>query len=89
VLDNLGQVVRASGATAPACPAATISTALLFEDVPRQLRAVTELGPLALVEPLFAPLPSVKCLRAQLPALWAPVWTPRWLKAPAQSALSI
>ena len=84
VLYNLVQVVRAYVATAQACPAATISTELLFDDVHRQLIAFTELVPLALVEPLFAPLPSVKCLRAQLTALLAPVWTPRWLKAPAK-----
>jgi len=84
LLYNLVQVVRAYVATAQARPVETISTELLFDDVHRQLVAVTELVPPAQLEPLFAPLPSAECLRAQLTTLLAPVWTPRWLKAPAK-----
>jgi hypothetical protein len=79
LLYNLVQVVRAYVATAQARPVQTLSTELLFDDVHRQL---TELVPPVQIEPLFAPLPSVKCLCEQLTTLLATVWTPRWLKAP-------
>jgi hypothetical protein len=82
LLYNLVQVVRAYVATAQARPVQTLSTELLFDDVHRQLVALTELVPPVQIEPLFAPLPSVKCLREQLTTLLATVWTPRWLKAP-------
>jgi hypothetical protein len=84
LLYNLVQVVRAYEATTQARPVETLSTELLFDDVHRQLVALTELVPPAYVEPLFASLPSVGCLRKQLTALLASVWTPRWLKAPAK-----
>jgi hypothetical protein len=84
LLYHLVQVVRAYVATAQARPVETISTELLFDDVHRQLVALTELVPPAQVEPLFVPLPSAECLRAQLTTLLATVWTPRWLKAPAK-----
>ena len=71
-------------ATAQARPVETISTELLFEDVHRQLVAVTELVPSAQLEPLFAALPSARDLCDPLTALWANVGTPRWLKAPAK-----
>jgi hypothetical protein len=82
LLYNLVQVVRAYVATAQARPVQTLSTELLFDDVHRQLVALTELVPPVQIEPLFAPLPSVKCLCEQLTTLRATVWTPRWLKAP-------
>jgi len=84
LLYNLLQVVRAYVATAQARPAATISTELLFDDVQRQLVALTELVPPPQVESLFAPLPSPDSLCGQLTRLLETVWTPRWLKAPAK-----
>jgi len=84
LLYNLVQVVRAYVATAQARPAATLSTELLFDDVHRQLVALTEVVPAPQIETLFAPLPSAECLRTQLTTLLATVWTPRWLKAPAK-----
>jgi hypothetical protein len=84
VLYTLVQVVRAYGATAQARPVATLSTALLFDDGHRHLVALTELVPAPQIETLFAPLPSAESLRTQLTTLWATVWTPRWLKAPAK-----
>jgi hypothetical protein len=84
LLYNLVQVGRAYVATTQARPTTTISTELLFADVHRQLVALTELVPAPCIEMLFAPLPSVECLREQLTHLLAPVWTPRWLKAPAK-----
>ena len=85
LLYNLVQVVRAYVATAQARPVETISTGLLFDDVHRQLVALTELAPSAHVEPWFAAWPSTGCLCAHLTSLLASVWTPRWLKAPAKT----
>lgn len=82
LLYNLLQVVRAYVATAQARPAETISTELLFDDVQRQLVALTELVPPPAVEPLFEPLPSAEQVGQQLTRLLETVWTPRWLKAP-------
>jgi hypothetical protein len=84
LLSNLGQVVRAYVALAQVRPAPTSSTDLRFADVHRQLVAFTELVPPARVEPLFAPLPSAACVREQLTRRLTPVWTLRWLKAPAK-----
>lgn len=84
LLYNLVQVVRAYVATAQARPVPTISTELLFDDVHRQLVAVTELVPaeqLAVVVPV---LPTAEALRAQLTRLLATLWTPRWLKQPTK-----
>ena len=82
LLYNLLQVVRAYVATAQARPPETISTELLFEDVQRQLVALTELVPPPALEPLFESLPSSASLCAQLTRVLETVWTPRWLKAP-------
>jgi hypothetical protein len=82
LLYNLLQVVRAYVATAQARPADTISTELLFDDVQRQLVALTELVPPPAVEPLFEPLPAAEHVGQQLTRLLETVWTPRWLKAP-------
>jgi DDE family transposase len=84
LLYNLLQVVRAYVAVAQARPPETISTELLFDDVQRQLIALTELVPAPAVEPLFEPFPSHDRLCEQLSRLLGPVWTPRWLKAPAK-----
>jgi hypothetical protein len=84
LLYNLVQVGRAYGATAQARPVATLSTELLFDDGHRPLVALTELVPAPQIETLFAPLLSGERLRTQLTTLWAPVWTPRGLKAPAK-----
>jgi hypothetical protein len=84
LLYNLLQVVRAYVATAQARPVETISTELLFDDVQRQLVALTELVPPPAIEPLFEPPPSCASLGEQLTQLLATVWTPRWLKAPAK-----
>jgi hypothetical protein len=84
LLYNLLQMVRAYVATAQTRPPETISTELLFDDVQRQLVALTELVPPPQVESLFAPLPSPNSLSEQLTKLLETVWTPRWLKAPAK-----
>jgi len=84
LLYNLVQVVRAYVATAQTRPVETLSTELLFDDVHRQLVAVTELVPTAQLEPLFAAVPSAGDLCDHLTALLASVWTPRWLKAPTK-----
>jgi Transposase DDE domain len=84
LLYNLLQVVRAYVATAQARPPETISTELLFDDVQRQLVALTELVPPTAVAPLFEPLPSLDNLCERLSQLLETVWTPRWLKAPAK-----
>jgi hypothetical protein len=80
LLYNMVQVVRAYVATAQARPVPTISTELLFDDVHRQLVALTELVPVEQVEPLFPELPTEAELRAQLRRLLATIWTNRWLK---------
>jgi hypothetical protein len=84
LLYNLVQVVRAYVATAQARPVEPLSTELLFDDVHRQLVAVTELLPAGQLEPLFVSVPSAEALREQVTLLLACVWTPRWLKAPAK-----
>jgi len=84
LLYNLLQVVRADVAVAQARPPATISTELLFDDVQRQLVALTELVPPTALASLFAPLSSLDSLCEHLRRLLATVWTPRWLKAPAK-----
>jgi Transposase DDE domain len=58
LLYNSLQVVRAYVAVAQARPPATISTELLFDDVRRQLVALTELVSAPAVAPLCEPLPS-------------------------------
>ena len=82
LLYNLLQVVRAYVTAAQARPVETISTELLFDDVQRQLVALTELVPPPAIEPLFEPLPSYDSLCEQLTRLLETVWTSRWLKAP-------
>jgi Transposase DDE domain len=84
LLYNLLQVVRAYVAAAQARPPETISTELLFDDVQRQLVALTELVPPPTIEPLFEPCPSQDRLGEHLSRLLGPVWTSRWLKAPAK-----
>jgi hypothetical protein len=83
---NRPQVVRAYVATAQARPVATISTELLFDDVQRQLVALTELVPSPAIEPLLEPPPSCEGLCEQLTQLLETVWTPRWRKAPAKKS---
>ena len=84
VLYNMVQVVQAYVATAQARPVPTISTELLFDDVHRQLVALTELVPVERMEPLFPVLPTEEALRAQLTRLLATIWTTRWLKQPTK-----
>jgi len=84
LLYNMVQVVRAYVATAQARPVPTISTELLFDDVHRQLVALTELVPAERMEPLFSVLPTEEALRAQLTRLLAVIWTNRWLKQPTK-----
>jgi hypothetical protein len=84
LLYNLVQVVRAYVATAQARPVPTISTELLFDDVHRQLVALTELVPAERIEFVAPVLPTEEALRAQLTRLLATVWTNRWLKQPAK-----
>src|SRR4029077_14966728 len=66
LLYNLVQVVRAYVATAQARPVPTISTELLFDDVHRQLVALTELVPAERLEVVVPVLPTEEALRAQL-----------------------
>ena len=56
----------------------------MFDDVHRQLIAVSELVVPPVVAQLFEPLPDSGILRNRLTALLAAVWTFRWLKAPPQ-----
>ena len=84
LLYHMVQVVRAYVATAPARPGPTISTELLFDDVHRQLVALTELVLAEQIEPLFPVLPIEDALRAQLTRLLATIWTNRWLKQPTK-----
>ena len=83
LLYNLLQVVRGYIATAQARPAPTISLELLFDDVHRQLIAVSEVVTPPVVAALFEPLPDGGTLHKRLACLLASVWTPRWLKAPS------
>jgi hypothetical protein len=83
LLYNLVQVVRAYVATAQARPVPTISTELLFDDVHRQLVAVTELVPAEQLAAVVPVLPTEETLREQLTRLLATIWTPRWLKQPS------
>jgi hypothetical protein len=84
LLYNMVQVVRAYVATAQARPVPTISTELLFDDVHRQLVALTELVPAERIEFVAPVLPTEEALRAQLTRLLATTWTNRWLKQPAK-----
>lgn len=84
LLYNLLQVMRAYIAAAQRRPRPAISLELLFDDVHRQLIALNELVAPPVVEALFEPLPDGATLRQRLERLLAPVWTPRWLKAPPQ-----
>jgi DDE family transposase len=84
LLYNLVQVVRAYVATAQARPVPSISTELLFDDVHRQLVALTELVPAERIEFVVPVLPTEEALRAQLTRLLATIWTNRWLKQPAK-----
>lgn len=84
LLYNLIQVVRAYVAAAQARPVPTVALELLFDDVHRQLIALTELVSPPLVAELFEPPLSGAALRRRLQQLLGDVWTPRWLKAPPQ-----
>jgi hypothetical protein len=84
LLYTVRQVVRAYVATAQARPVPTISTELLFDDVHRQLVALTELVPAERIERLFPVLPTEEALRAQVTRRLATIWTNRWLKQPAK-----
>jgi hypothetical protein len=84
LLYNLIQVVRAYVAAAQARPVPTISLELLFDDVHRQLIALTELVPPPRIAELFEPPLSGAALGRRLHQLLGGVWTPRWLKAPPQ-----
>src|SRR5262249_22373251 len=77
LLSNMVQVVRAYVATAQARSVLTISTELLFDDVHRQLVALTELVPAERIEPLFPALPTAEALPAQLTRRLATIWTNR------------
>lgn len=84
LLYNMVQIVQAYVAAAQARPVPTISTELLFDDVQRQLVAVTELVPTAQLECVVPVLPTEEALRAQLTRLLATIWTNRWLKQPTK-----
>ncbi len=84
LLYNLLQVVRGYIAAAQERPVPTISLELLFDDVHRQLIALSELVAPPVVAALFEPLPDGATLHRRLERLLTPVWTPRWLKAPPQ-----
>jgi hypothetical protein len=84
LLYNLLQVVRGYIAVAQGRPIPTISLELVFDDVHRQLIAVSELVAPPVVAQLFEPLPGRGTLRRRVTCLLAAVWTFRWLKAPPQ-----
>jgi hypothetical protein len=84
LLYNLLQLVRAYIAAAQTRPVPTLSLELLFEDVHRQLIALSELVVPPVVGVLFNSTLEESVLRQHLERVLAPVWTPRWLKAPPQ-----
>jgi hypothetical protein len=84
LLYNLLQVVRAYVAVAQARPPETLATELLFDDVRRQLVALTELVAPPAVAALFEPYSAPEHLGEHLSRVLGAAWTPRWLKAPAK-----
>lgn len=82
LLYNLIQVVRGYVAAAAERDRETISTELLFEDVRRQLVALTELVPASRVAALVEAVATAAAVRAKLERLVRSVWTDRWIKAP-------
>jgi len=84
LLYNQIQVVRAYVAEGAQRPLASVSTELLFEDVRRQVIALSEVVPAADVVRLVPALPTAAQLRQRLRELLHPAWTERWQKAPAK-----
>lgn len=82
LLYNLLQVVRAYVAVGQGRAVTTVSTELLFEDVTRQLVALSELVPVESLAGLIAPQPTAAAVRRQLHRLLGGVWSERWVKAP-------
>ena len=83
VLYNMVQVVRGSSAAArlQPCLAETLSAEQIFDDVQRELTAVSVLlSPTMITEEYTEDL-SVEQLRQRLHGLLASLWTPRWRKA--------
>jgi hypothetical protein len=81
LLYNLLQVVRAYVAAGQGRAAATVSTELLFEDVTRQLVALSELVTVEALVGLAVPLPTAAAVRGQLQRLLGGLWSERWEKA--------
>ena len=86
LLYNLLQVVRADIAAAQARPVPTLSLELRVEDGQRHLMALSELVVPPVVGVLCDSTLEGSALRQHLERLLAPVWTPRWLKAPPPEA---
>ncbi|HZU38990.1 MAG TPA: transposase [Gemmataceae bacterium] len=84
LLYNQIQVVRAYVAAGAQRPCASVSTELLFADVQRQLIALHEVLQPEEVVALLPPLATAAQLRRRLQELLHPLWTERWLKAPAK-----
>ena len=84
VLYNMIQVVRGYVAEEARRPVETISTELMFEDVRRELIALTTVLPADEVPALIDSLPTAEAMREKLRGLLAKAWKPRWAKAPAR-----
>jgi hypothetical protein len=84
LLYNQIQVVRGYIAVAQQRQPETISTELLFDDVRRQLVALSTVVEPPKIASLFATVPTAQAMRAKLTKLLQGVWTDRWIKAPSR-----
>jgi hypothetical protein len=84
LLYNLLQLVRAHIAAAQTRPVPAISLDFRFEDVHRQVIALSELVAPPVVGAVFEASLDERVVRRRLEQLLTPVWTSRWLKAPPQ-----
>jgi hypothetical protein len=83
LLDNALQVVRAHLASHQECEAKTISNEKLFDDVKRQLVAVSELVDAEPLLSLLGEVPTAAELREFLRERLRDEWSDRWWKAPS------
>ena len=83
LLYNMVQVVRAYVAAAQAQPCAveSLSAEQIFDDVQRELTAVSVLLPASMVASCYAEALTGEQLRQRLRTLLGGVWTERWRKA--------
>jgi hypothetical protein len=83
LLYNALQVVRTHLASHQGCEAKRISNAKLFDDVQRQLVAVSELVEVAMLLSLLGEVPTTAELRTYLRDRLRDTWSDRWWKAPS------